>query len=1000
MRGFIKTILSRPASVFVCVLALVLFGVSSLLSMELERVPDSSYPSFWIEVYYTGVGPEEMDSLITSKLEKNCKTLKGYKEIDAYTEVGWCYVEVDYEYGTDLKEAKEELQNVLNITKAEIPADTEIYLHQDSTNDQSIFEVSILSDDKNVDVRSYVKQQIEPELKKIDGVGTVQVRGGADRYISIELVPDAVAQYGLDVSSVADIISNSSYTIPAGSLSYGDQTINVSSSVKVSDVEDIRNIPIKLDSGEVIHIYDIADVHFSDVKIDYFYRSEGKDGIDIRIKKKQKANVVSLGKELREFFDVEAETHPEMIFKTTKDDSIPIQRSIQNIFFTLLLGIILSMVVLFVFFGDLRASLIVGSSMPVSLLATFIMMSKMGYTLNLVTMSSLVIGIGMMVDNAIVVLEMCFVKKDSGLDFGDAAFEGTTFVFTDIVASTLTSVVVYIPLVSLKGMAGIQFGPLGWTIMFALTASLASALTIVPLAFSIYKPVEKKTLWINKVLEKMGNVYARFMPHLLKHRFIVTAVSLILVACSAYLFTGFEFDTANYEQDYKAVDIILTFKPGTSMEAEDEVVRHYEEFVSKDEDIDYYYSYVMSGSCEVIGVLPDNSEVSPDEVGERWSEELEGYDDRCSASIGYGMGEGGPSAEVLLTAENYEELREALSEVEKVAQKIDGVTNVKNALHSGGFKADVVVDPEMATKRGFGSAKELSEIVSDQLDGKKALDVIVDDVKFEAKAELPEDMRSNISNLKSMSFRNSEGNFIPFSDVAHVEYKNIPFSIEKTNGKYSGKIVANCSEDDIYSVKEELTKEVRRLKLPKGVTIEETETEMQTREAMSETSMAIAAAVFLVFMVLAIQFDSIRFSLLVMMCLPFALIGAMPLLNLGLDYKIINLSTMVGFLMLGGIVVNDGIMYVDTANDYRKTMPVRDALILAGRSRMRPILMTTLTTVFSMIPMIIPGAGGDPAMRGLAFVVIGGLAMATVLTLIILPVFYQFFCGKDDFTAP
>ena len=282
MRGFIKTILSRPASVFVCVLALVLFGVSSLLSMELERVPDSSYPSFWIEVYYTGVGPEEMDSLITSKLEKNCKTLKGYKEIDAYTEVGWCYVEVDYEYGTDLKEAKEELQNVLNITKAEIPADTEIYLHQDSTNDQSIFEVSILSDDKNVDVRSYVKQQIEPELKKIDGVGTVQVRGGADRYISIELVPDAVAQYGLDVSSVADIISNSSYTIPAGSLSYGDQTINVSSSVKVSDVEDIRNIPIKLDSGEVIHIYDIADVHFSDVKIDYFYRSEGKDGIDIR----------------------------------------------------------------------------------------------------------------------------------------------------------------------------------------------------------------------------------------------------------------------------------------------------------------------------------------------------------------------------------------------------------------------------------------------------------------------------------------------------------------------------------------------------------------------------------------------------------------------------------------------------------------------------------------------------------------------------------------------
>lgn len=186
------------------------------------------------------------------------------------------------------------------------------------------------------------------------------------------------------------------------------------------------------------------------------------------------------------------------------------------------------------------------------------------------------------------------------------------------------------------------------------------------------------------------------------------------------------------------------------------------------------------------------------------------------------------------------------------------------------------------------------------------------------------------------------------------------------------------------------------MNLPKGVTLEDTKSAIQTREAMSETTVAIAASVFLVFMVMAIQFESIRYSLLVMLCLPFALIGAMPLLYVGLSQKVINLSTMVGLLMLGGIVVNDGIMYVDTTNEYRRTMPIHDALILAGKSRMRPILMTTLTTVLSMIPMIIPGAGGDPAMRGLAYVVIGGLTMATILTLIILPIFYLFMCKKDD----
>lgn len=996
MSELIKTVLRRPVGAFVCVLALVIFGINALMNMELERVPASAYPQFWIDAYYTGAGPEEFDRLITSKLEKGCKSLKGFKELTSYSETGYGYVGIEYEYGTDLKEAKDELQNVLNTVKPELPTGTEVTILQESTNDTPIFEVSVLSDNKDIDIRSYVKQQLEPELRKIEGVAKIEVNGGTDRYISVELRPDALAQYGLDVATVADVISGGSYTIPAGNVSYGNQTINVSAVENIADIDDIKNVPIKLSSGDVIHVYDIADVLFRDNEIDYYFRLEGKDGIDISIKKKQKANVVDVGKGIREVITKASEAHPELIFKTTKDDSIPIQKSIQNIFFTLVLGIVLSMVVLFLFFGDLKASLIVGSSMPISLLVTFILMNRMGYTLNLVTMSSLVIGIGMMVDNAIVVLEMDFVKKEEGYDFKEAAFQGTRLIFTDIVASTLTSIVVYLPLVNLKGMAGQQFGPLGWTIMFALIASLVSALTLVPLAFSMYKPVEKEKLLINKILEKMGNVYAKFMPFLLKHRIIVPSVALVLVAGAIYLFSQFTFDTASYAQDYKAVEIILTFKPGLSMEAEDEIVKHYEEFVSKEEGIDYYYSYVSSGLCAVVAMLPDDSEVTPDELGARWSAELEGYDDRCSASIGYGLGSGGPSVEIPLTAENYDVLREALARVEETAHKIDGVTNVKNALHSGGYKADVVVDREMAMSRGFASSKELSDIISAQLKGKKAIDMIVDDRTFEVRAELPKDLRKDLNSLKTMSFRNGDGVFVPFSELAHIEYKNVPYSIEKMNGKYSGKITASCSEQDIYRVKAELTKEAKRLNLPKGVTIEESQADMQTREAMGETTMAIAIAVFLVFMVMAIQFESIRYSLLVMMCLPFALIGAMPLLYLGLDYKVINLSTMVGLLMLGGIVVNDGIMYVDTTNEYRKTMPLHDALVHAGRSRMRPILMTTLTTVLSMIPMVIPGAGGDPAMRGLAYVVIGGLSMATLLTLILLPVFYLFFCKKDE----
>lgn len=996
MSEFIKTVLARPVGAVVCVLALIIFGVSTLLGMELERMPASSTPMFWVNAFYNDAGPEEVEKLVTSKIEKACGSLKGFKSISSNSTPGYSEVIIEYDYGTDLKEAKEELQNALNNVKGELPTGVEPHIETSGNSDESVFDACILPDDDDDDVLSLVKRELEPELKKIDGVSKIDMNGGVARYISIELSPDAIAQYGLDVSTIADTISAASFNTPAGSVSYGNQTINLTTAVKVSNVDDIKNVPIKLSSGDIIHVYDIATVKFCEIPSTTYYSFDGKAGVQLQIKKKQKANVVSLGKEIRETIDRFSADNPGVIVKTTKDNSIPIQKSIQNIFYTLVLGIVLSMIVLFLFFGDLKASLIVGSSMPISLFVTFIMMGRMGYTLNLVTMSALVIGIGMMVDNAIVVLEMCFVKKDSGYDFREAAYEGTKFIFTDIVASTLTSVVVYLPLVNLKGKAGQEFGPLGWTIMFALTASLVSALTLVPLAFSRYKPVEKKSLWINKVLEKLGNIYGKIMPHLLKHKFIVAGISLVLVAGSVYLFNDFTFDTSSYDRESNGVSIMLTFKPGLGVPAMREVLDHYEEYVKQDENVSMYYSFAGNGMGVISATLPDDSSVTPEELGAKWEADLEGYDNRCDLSVGMGWGSDGPSADAPLSAENYDELKEALGKVEEVARSIDGVTNVKNAFHSGGFKAEVVVDQEMAMTRGFGSAKELSEIISNQFQGKKAVEVVVDDSTFDAKVELPPDMRSDLSNLETMSFKNKDGAYIPFSDVAHIEYRNVPQYISKADGKYSGSISASCSQEDFYRVQEQLTNEVRKLNLPKSVTLRDTKSAIETKEAMSETTVAIAAAVFLVFMVMAIQFESIRYSLLVMMCLPFALIGAMPLLYAGLDQKVINLSTMVGLLMLGGIVVNDGIMYVDTTNEYRKDMPVNDALILAGKSRMRPILMTTLTTVLSMIPMVIPGAGGDPAMRGLAYVVIGGLTMATILTLVILPIFYLFFCKKDD----
>ena len=992
MSKYIKTVLNRPIAVVVSVIALILFGVSSMTGMSLELYPQTSYPMLFVSTMYPQAGPEEVERLITQKIEESCGTISGLKQMSSTSSEGMSEVTFQFAYGTDIGEARTQLQEALEDAKIEFPdgVQSPTIVSMNNNSDAAI-SISVESE-KDIDVRSLVKQQIVPELKKIGDAAAVKWYGGNEKYISIELRPELAAQYNLDISTIADAISSANTEVAGGQVAYGNQNLSVSTAARYTDIEALKNIPISLNTGETIHLFDVANVHYSEMAADSYSRFNGKDNISIDITKKQKSNVIALSKEVNAVLEQIREKNPDVNIEVIFDSSETIMKSIKSIGQTLALGIGLSMLVLFIFFGDLKASLIVGSSMPISLLATFILMNKMGFTLNLITMSALVIGIGMMVDNAIVVIEMCFRKRDEGFDFKEAAYEGTKLIVSSVFASTMTSVVVYLPLAGLKGMSGQMYSPLGYTIVFALTASLVSALTLIPLCFSKYKPVEKKELRVNSLLDRVGDFYTRVMPKVLERRLTVIAIALAFVLTSGLLATQLNMELME-ASDEKQISIDLKFKPGLSLENMDEISKHFEEFVQADGEVENYSAMISKEEqkATINAYINKKSKTKTTTIIDKWNNELAHYDDRCDVTVsladpeGMGAEGGGNVVEIPIKSSNLEELKKASKDIEKAISDTPGVLSVQNTLLQGGFKAEVSINPEMAMIKGF-TPGQIGELISNQISGKKAIDITVDDRKFNVTVELPKELRSDINSLQTFTFTNANGVAVPFSEFAHIEFKDTPQSIIRTNGQYEGSIKATLPANKYNKLSSEIQKKVKTIPLSDNVSFGQTQAEESMEEEFSGVGKAIFSAVFLVFMVMAIQFESIINSLLVMLCIPFSAIGSILLLYIS-NCKL-NMTSLMGFLMLAGIVVNNGILLIDTTNKYKQEMPVDEALILAGKSRLRPILMTTMTTILSMIPMVIPHGGSEDAMRGMALVIIGGLTTSTILAFFLLPTFY------------
>ena len=497
MKSLTKLALKRPVSAMLIVLAIGVFGIGSVFGFRLELTPEMEMPMLFVMTVYQGGDPETTQELVTKVVENSGKTLAGVDSIDSQTSADMSMVMFSYDYGTDIDEAYADLRSALDTASLQLPEDAhDPVIVEMNMNAADTMTLSVTTTG-DTDVLTFVNDELEPELDRIADIADITVTGGQEDYIRIELHQDKMKQYGVTMANVATYIKTTDFTIPIGSVKQGTQKISSSASSKPETLIDLQNVPIVTNRGSVIKLSDIATVSMSAKDYSSVSRFNGNDSISIGIAKTQSAGTVNVSREVKDVIEKVAAKNSAVQISVAYDAADGIISSLSSVAETLVLGVILSMIVLFIFFGDIKASLIVGSSMPLSLLVALIAMSFAGFSLNIVTMGALVIAIGMMVDSSIVVLESCFRLKDEKPDFKEAALVGTQTVGSSVVASTITTIVVYLPLATMDGLAGQLFDELGFTIIFTMLASLIISLTLIPIFFWKYRPKEKKSLPIN-----------------------------------------------------------------------------------------------------------------------------------------------------------------------------------------------------------------------------------------------------------------------------------------------------------------------------------------------------------------------------------------------------------------------------------------------------------------------------------------------------------------------
>lgn len=1012
--NFSEFSIKRPVTVIMLTLALLIFGFVSLPRLAIELMPDLEFPVAVVVTSYDGASPTEVEKLVTKPIEGALSTVSNIDSIQSVSMQGASQVIVMFNWGTDLDQATLDMREKVDQIKAMLPEDgNSPRVMRFDPNSQPIIYYALSGTGDVNEMKDVAEDLIQSRLERIDGVAAVSISGGRDRIVEVTLDPAKMAAYGLTIEQVEQAIRSNNLSASTGSVREGDKNVNIRVEGEFADVSKIGLTPISVGAG-TIRLNDVATVEDTLADTNSMNYLDGTPSVFLAITKASGGNTIEVVDAVKEEIEkLKPQLPKTMTLTEAIDTSIYIKDSIYTTAEHALLGGLFGILMLLFFLGSFSSMIIAVIVLPVSIMATFVLMYMTGQTINLISLSGLTLGLGSLVDFSVVILENIFRHREQGKGMMQAALDGSKQVGTAVMASALAQICVFAPIALTEGIASELFGPLALTVVYSHIAALVFSIILVPMLSSrmLKKPPnhgENKgyrgynpLVWFNIGFHKVENGYRGLLKWSLGHRKSVLVITIVMIVGSFALtpMIGAEFFPAS---DEGSVSISVELPNGSVVEETDKVMQQIEEVVSKLPELKLTATMIGSDGSPIAATAASNRATmyvvlvdvlersrSSQEIAQELREKLEsipGAEITISATSGFSTGS---PVDIKLRGDDLEVLKEIGSIIKEEVKSVQGTANVMNSLEDSKQEYEISVDAEKASMYGLSTAQIISAVRTAFI-GQTVTKYRTGDDEIDVKITLPEAFREDVNYLNNLRITGPGGSQIALSSVAKVEKVEVPLAINRSEQAREVSITADLAGRDLNSVMTDIRAKLDQLNLPDGYTLQYGGQSEDMAESFASLGLAIILAIILVYMVMASQFESFYSPFIIMFALPPTLPGV--LIGLAVTGTTLSVAVLIGYILLVGLVMNNSIVLIDYINQLRKEgKTAREAILLAGPIRLRPILMTTLTTILAIGPLAFASGSGTEFQAPMGVTVIFGLSLSTLVTLVLVPVVYSWF---------
>lgn len=1022
-----ETSVKKPITTSLIFIAIIVLGLFSLSKLSIDQFPEIEMNTAIVLVSYPGASAEDVENNVTKVMESALSTVSDLKKLKSTSKENTAIISVEFNWGTDLDAAVNDMRDKIEMVKSYLPDGcSNPMIMKISTDMMPITIISATADESTAALYKILDDGVANPLNRINGVGSVSISGAPQREIIVDCDPTKLEAYNLTVEQIGSVIAKENVSTPGGNIDIGSQTYSLRIEGEMKESSELDDIVVANYGGKSIFLKDIASVRDSVQEKAQESFVNGKKGAAIVVQKQTGANSVEVMKQIRKQLPkIQKDLPPDIQLQEVMNTTDNIENSIASLVETFVLACLFVVIVVLFFLGEWRATIIIMVTIPVALIASFIYLFITGNTINIISLSSISIALGMVVDDAIVVLENVTTHIERGSKPREAAIYGTNEVGVAVIATTLTLIAVFFPFTMMTGMAGIMFKQLGWMICIIMVVSTASALSLTPMMCSLLLKREKDKTHsklftkiyspIRRGLDKLDDLYEKLLTWAVRHKTVTICVATAIFVGSLLLGSaiGTDFIPAS---DNSHITGNLSLPAGANVDRTKEIAKRFQAKLEKDfpevkqftydvgvpgDDSDNSFAMMNASGSNYMSFrikLTDVEKRKRDmfEIADELRKEIASYTEVEKFSVSAG-GQGGMTSGSTIDVEifgyDFETTEKIAQTIKSEMEKIQGLKDVAIDRDEYVPQLQVDFDREKLALNGLNVATA-STYVRNRMNGMTASVFREDGEEYKIKVRNDRSHRSSVEDIENILIYNTQGKAVRLSEVAKVVERQAPPSIKRQDRERVVKVSATLYGTTLDVAAAGIQSVIDKMDIPTEIGTKIGGSMEDQQESFSDMGMLLILILMLVYIVMAAQFESLRYPFIIMFSIPFAFVGF--ILSLFITGETINLMSLIGAIMLVGIVVKNGIVLVDYINLNRERgMGISQAVILGGKSRLRPVLMTSMTTILGMVPMSLGIGEGSELWQPMGIAIVGGLTVSTLVTLVIIPTVYCVFASRE-----